>query len=133
VLVIDDEPLVRRMSVRTLSAAGYACEEAASGADALAALRDGQRFDLVVLDVAMPGMDGAECFVRLRAIDPAMPILIASGYPKDRRIEDLLALGRAEFISKPSTRADLLAAVERRRRAESPVRGPASTVSVRPI
>jgi len=117
VLVVDDEPLVRQLLVRMLVTAGFTCEQADGGRAAVDLVsRDPGRLALVVLDVAMPEMDGAATFEAIRAVDPDVPILLASGYPKDRRIEDLLAMGSADFLTKPFLRDQLLAAVDRIRR-----------------
>jgi CheY-like chemotaxis protein len=62
-------------------------------------------------------MSGAECFGHLRALDPGIPILIVSGYPKDQNVERLLAAGDAEFLSKPFSAAEIMSAVRRCRRA----------------
>ena len=125
VLVVDDEPQVRRLVVRMLGLGGDVCEQADGGREAVELVeRQPGTYGLVVLDVAMPGMDGAATFEAIRALDPTLPILLASGYPKDRRIEDLLARGRAEFLAKPFLRDDLLTAVGRLRRvaeADEPV------------
>jgi signal transduction histidine kinase/CheY-like chemotaxis protein len=118
ILVVDDEPLVRHLVARMLELAGYACVPVDGGRAAVDRVSAAPgTFSLVVLDVAMPGMDGAATFEALRAIDPDLPILLASGYPKDRRVEDLLALGHASFLAKPFLREQLLGEVAAMRRA----------------
>jgi two-component system, cell cycle sensor histidine kinase and response regulator CckA len=117
VLIIDDEPAVRRAMRRFLEAAHIESVEANGGVAGLQLFRAApQSFSLVLLDLAMPEMSGAECFAHLRALDPAVPILIVSGYPKDQNVETLLATGRSEFLSKPFSTADIMAAVRRWRR-----------------
>jgi CheY-like chemotaxis protein len=114
VLVIDDERLVRAAVRRLLRSQGVECVEAASGAEALEHFRPRPHaFALVVLDLSMPEMSGAECFAHLRRIDATVPILVASGYPKDQHVETLLAAGPAEFLAKPFAREEfLMAAVQ---------------------
>jgi len=118
ILVIDDEPAVRRAIRRFLESAHIETLEANGGVAGLQLFRaEPHRFSLVVLDLAMPGMSGAECFVHLRALDSGVPILIVSGYPKDQSVDALLAAGGAEFLTKPFASADMMAAVRRCRRA----------------
>jgi len=117
ILVIDDEPLVRAATRRLLGAEHIESVEASGGAEGIAIFAARPRdFSLVVLDLAMPEMSGGQCFAHLRAIDPEVPILLASGYPKDQSVEQLLSAGRADFISKPYRRQEFLAAVARCRR-----------------
>jgi signal transduction histidine kinase/ActR/RegA family two-component response regulator len=117
VLVVDDEPMVRTMIRRFLEAAGMPCSEAGSGAEGIALLRARPgRMSLVILDVAMPEMSGTECFALMRALDPGLPILVVSGYPKDQSIEELLETGHAGFLSKPFGRDLLLTTVAQLRR-----------------
>jgi len=85
VLVMDDEPAVRRVAGRMLQELGYDAECAEHGAEALAmfeqARRSGTRFDFVVLDLTVPGgMGGEETARQLRAIDPRLTIVATSGY-----------------------------------------------------
>jgi signal transduction histidine kinase/CheY-like chemotaxis protein len=117
VLIIDDEPAVRRAMRRFLESARIETVEANGGVAGLQLFRaEPRRFSLVLLDLAMPEMSGAVCFGHLRALDPGIPILIVSGYPKDQSVEALLAAGGAEFLSKPFTALEILSAVRRCRR-----------------
>src|SRR5712691_11538099 len=75
VLVVDDDLPIRRMLERTLAAEGYAVDAAADGGAALAAVERAMP-DLLVLDVAMPGMDGLAVCRRLRRTRLALPILL---------------------------------------------------------
>ncbi len=84
ILVVDDEYTVREIAREALESFGYRVKEAADGQEALnlyqRASDKGQPFDLVFLDIAMPVMDGRECFARLREIDPVIKIVITTGY-----------------------------------------------------
>lgn len=113
VLVVDDEAALRRVCTRFLRAHDLATTEAESGDAGLAMFKASpSSYSLVLLDLAMPGMTGAECFVALRELDARLPIILMSGFPKDQRIEELLLTGRATFLSKPFRRNDLVAALE---------------------
>ena len=101
ILVVDDEPAIRLLLRLTLEEAGYRVIEAADGAAALQATRQ-QRPDLVLLDVALPGLSGIEVCRRLRAepATAATPVLLISGI--DRRIEaEAAAAGALACIVKP--------------------------------
>ena len=114
VLVIDDEEMVRNVCTRMLRVHDVATQDADGGRAGLECFRaEPTRFSLVLLDLAMPEMTGAECFRALRAIDPAIPIVLMSGFPKDQSVEELLALGRATFLPKPFVRSALLEALAR--------------------
>jgi DNA-binding response OmpR family regulator len=99
------------MIARTmLSAAGYAVSEAADSAAARAAVgAAGGPFDLIVLDLGLMGESGAALIPELRAVSPASRILLVTG----SSLEDASSLGADGFLSKPFTRATLLAAADR--------------------
>jgi PAS domain S-box-containing protein len=80
VLMVDDDALIAMSSVDMLEDLGHTVVEANSGADALALLKSGETFDLMITDYSMPGMNGAELGKAARELFPALPILVASGY-----------------------------------------------------
>jgi CheY-like chemotaxis protein len=81
VLVVDDEPSVRRFASRVLREAGYGVEEAADGMAALSIIRSGVAgFDAVVSDIVMPGMNGVELLQSLSLERPRLPVILMSGY-----------------------------------------------------
>jgi len=101
ILVVDDEPAIRLLFRLTLEEAGHRVIEAADGAAALQTARR-QLPDLVLLDVALPGLSGIEVCRRLRAeaTTATMPVLLISGI--DRRIEaEAAAVGAQACIVKP--------------------------------
>jgi CheY-like chemotaxis protein len=82
VLLIDDEPLVRRAAAAMLADGGYCVVEAEGGADGLALFERARgEIALVILDRSMPGMPGEQVAVRLRELDADVPIVLLSGYP----------------------------------------------------
>src|SRR6266478_4893776 len=109
-LVVDDELLIRRMLDRTLTAQGYRVEGVADGGAALAAVERGVP-DLVVLDVAMPGMDGLAVCRRLRAKGLALPILLLTARDSVADRVDGLDAGADDYLVKPFAPEELLARV----------------------
>jgi len=111
ILIVDDEEGIRRYVDRVLSGAGYRTTIAVDGADAIAvAAREG-RFDLLLTDVAMPKMTGAELARRMRLTDPDLKVLYLTGCT-DQLFEEKATLWHEEaFLEKPCTAAGLLQAV----------------------
>src|SRR6478736_5475930 len=110
VLVVDDDPPIRRMLERTLAAEGYGVEVAADGGDALAAVERSVP-DLLVLDVAMPGLDGIAVCRRLRSRGLATPVLLLTARDAiDDRVRGLDA-GADDYLVKPFATEELLARV----------------------
>ncbi len=107
ILVVDDHPSTRALFARFLALAGFAVQEAADGMEALAAVARA-RPALVVSDVRMPGVDGAELAQRLQAHDPPVPIVLTSS---DRDADPRLP--GVPFLPKPVDLDELRAAVRR--------------------
>ena len=81
---------------------GYGVLRAESGEEALAIFEaNREQIKLVLLDMIMPGMSGKETFHRLRALDPHLPVILASGYSLGGEVDALLAEGCNGFIQKP--------------------------------
>jgi PAS domain S-box-containing protein len=118
VLVVDDEALVRTQLRRTLELRGYVVVEAPDGRSALDHLASGApRPDVVILDMTMPDLDGAEVLRRLRAAGDRVPVVISSGY-LDVSLERRLPRGEFQgFLPKPYGATDLVNAIEAARRA----------------
>ena len=109
VLLVDDDILVSMGAADMLLDLGHSVTEAQSGAYALKLLDSDGKFDVVVTDYAMPGMNGFELAQRIKSDHPRLPIVLATGYaelPADRSIE-------FGHLSKPYTLRDLAAALEK--------------------
>ena len=101
-LVVDDEPTVRLTSQRMLEKLGYTVLLADSGARALEQLRAHPgKIAGVILDVMMPGMNGQETLEAMRAIEPAIKVLVSSGYFREELADGLVARGAVGFLQKP--------------------------------
>jgi two-component system, cell cycle sensor histidine kinase and response regulator CckA len=111
-LVVDDEPAIRSVAHRVLTAAGYQVATASNGDEAVRLLGDPDlSLDMVLTDIVMPGMTGAAFAAQARAMRPGLPILFMSGYDRP----DIAQAGGidpfAQMISKPFSRPVLLAKV----------------------
>jgi CheY-like chemotaxis protein/anti-sigma regulatory factor (Ser/Thr protein kinase) len=108
VLVVDDDKLVRRFMCESLRSLQYHVTEAESGAQALATM-ERERFDLLLVDFAMPGMNGAQVARSAQERQPGIRVLVVSGYADSAAVE--AALGTARQLRKPFDLAELGAAV----------------------
>ena len=118
VLVVDDDPLVRSATLALLGRLGHQTTAAAGGEEALAQFEQGFRPEVVILDLNMPGLSGAETLARLRALDPKVPVVLATGSPDHAAHELLASYAEVSLLAKPYTIADLrnqVAAVTRGR------------------
>ena len=118
ILVIDDEPNIRRMMRITLETDGYEVEDAGDGKGGLELFGDGSRFDAVVLDQKMPGMDGLETLKQIRRRSPDASVVMATAYASIELAVDAMKAGATDFLKKPLTpdtlRGAVLAAVAKR-------------------
>jgi two-component system, cell cycle sensor histidine kinase and response regulator CckA len=107
VLVVEDEPSLRVLTKRILERFGYRVQTASNAAEALAALdRGGEAVDLLLTDLAMPGMSGRELAARVAEAHPRVRVLFTSGYADDMALQPD-ADPRSRFIAKPFSAADL--------------------------
>jgi two-component system response regulator MprA len=120
ILIVDDDAPVRRMLARTIAAEGYAVDEAGDGAAALIAV-DRASPDLVVLDVAMPGLDGIEVCRRVRAKGLSIPVLLVTA--RDAVADRVAGLdaGADDYLTKPFDSDELLARIRALLRRGKPV------------
>ena len=108
VLVVDDELVVLSTAEEMLRNLGYCVFTAPNGEKALSIYRKyGSGIDLVLMDLAMPGMDGRECFNRLREINPDIRVILSSGYGREGRAQQLLDAGVLAFLRKPYSLSEL--------------------------
>lgn len=110
VLVVDDDPGVRHFIVQCLKSLGYAVTEASSGKEGLDRL-EADRPDLLIVDFAMPGMNGAQVAAQARLGAPDLAVLLVTGYADARAIKDLLS--SEAVLRKPFKVSDLAIAVRR--------------------
>jgi CheY-like chemotaxis protein len=99
-LVVDDDPVVRMTTQDFLSGKGYTVRVAAGGREALSMLETFNP-DVVLLDVAMPGMDGLETLRHLVAARPALPVIMITANADIEITSKLLQMGAADYVPKP--------------------------------
>jgi PAS domain S-box-containing protein len=108
VLVVDDEEIIRFTATSILEECGYDVITASNGEEAMDLFRNRHgEIRAVLLDVAMPKKSGAETFEEMKNIDPAVKILLTSGFKMDDRVQKLLARGVNDFIQKPYSMVEL--------------------------
>lgn len=118
ILVMDDDAAIRSLMERMLDRLGYTCETVADGDEACRALElaiaDGQRQDLLILDLTIPGSDsGTDVLARLRALAPDVPAIVTSGYSEDDALAHPGAHGFQGRLRKPLNLATLGAELDR--------------------
>jgi len=119
ILIVDDEPKIRSFIGRALAAAGYATEFADSGAEGLRRAL-ATRYDLVILDLVMPDLDGRQVLGRLLATRPSQAVIVLSCVADVAAKVDCLERGAQDYLTKPFSLAELLARVRVRLRGEPP-------------
>ncbi len=98
ILIVDDEASVRLALVRWFGIRGFDVSQAADGQEAVEAVEQ-QSFDIVLMDLEMPRLHGLEAMVRMRAHSPHLPIIVLSGYARDKA--KAWDRGAALVLSKP--------------------------------
>lgn len=112
ILVVDDDYVQRKVTSQLLKRLGYHVNAVASGEEALLFLQT-RDVDLVILDMVMEGIDGAETYRRILELKPRLKAIIVSGYAISKRVEQVRQMGAGEFIAKPLTLKTLATAVRK--------------------
>lgn len=99
-LVVDDEPAVILILSEFLAREGFRVQTASSGARALEKVKESKP-DMVLLDIAMPEMDGMETLRRLKALDPKLPVMMITAYRDGEKIVETFRLGAFDCLFKP--------------------------------
>ena len=110
ILVVDDDQTVRNLLQRTLEEAGYDVVIAVNGLEALEKVSQSD-LSLILLDIIMPGLDGFEVLDRLRQYEN-IPVIMLSGIREVTTKIDTLTLGADDYITKPFSKAELLARIQ---------------------
>jgi PAS domain S-box-containing protein len=119
ILLVDDEDLARTCAAEMLGGLGHTVTDCADGSEAVAVFSAAPAdFDLVVMDMIMPVMSGAEAITRMRSLRPALPVVLCSGYSVDVEAQRVLGQDNLALLQKPFTSSDLAEAVSRAMTAE---------------
>ncbi len=109
ILLVDDEEEVRKLCKAILEENGYKVLLAANGEEAIRLFKEyGDKIDLVLLDLIMPGKDGIEVFHELKRLDPNVKVILVTGYVMDKKAQMLLQEGAYRFLTKPYRFHELL-------------------------
>ncbi|MDP3023943.1 MAG: response regulator [candidate division Zixibacteria bacterium] len=100
ILVVDDEKEICNLFQDTLVQEGYQVLTATNGKEAVS-LGKQNRFDLALLDIKMPGMDGIEVFQKLKKVKKDMQVIILTGYGTLKTAKEAMKLGAYDFLTKP--------------------------------
>ena len=107
-LLVDDEQMILDVGAAMLRKLGYTVHVAGSGEEALKFYQSqGHTIHLVILDIVMPGMGGGDVFDRLKEMDPAVRVMLASGYSLEGKALEIMKRGCVGFIQKPFNLAQL--------------------------
>jgi two-component system, OmpR family, response regulator len=110
VLIVDDEAPIRAFLEKLLIKKGYAAVAVGDGPSALVEL-DRRPYDVLALDMRMPGMNGREVLARVRAEHPAVAVVVMTAYPSEESVVECMGQGAARFLIKPFTSVEFLRAV----------------------
>jgi PAS domain S-box-containing protein len=110
ILVVDDEMIIRELAREALEGAGFRVLEAKDGLEAVELFQaDGTAVDLVLLDMTMPRMNGAEAFPKIRELAPKVRVLLTSGYTQKESLDTLVDFPPDGFLQKPFRVRELVA------------------------
>jgi len=108
ILLVEDEEVVMQVGQALLERLGYRVIAAQNGKQAVDTIvKKGDEIDLVILDMIMPEMSGNKAFDLIREIQPAMPVILSSGYSLNGQADAIMRRGCNDFIQKPFTISEL--------------------------
>ncbi|GAU76700.1 response regulator transcription factor [Fusibacter sp. 3D3] len=121
ILIVEDDLNINNMIAEALTKNQYSCIQAFSGTEALLRMEQ-QYFDLILLDLMLPGMTGDQVIQKIKSIEETSVIIISANDELDRKV-DLLSAGAEDYVTKPFEIKELLAriAVQLRRKSKRPV------------
>lgn len=123
ILIVDDEDLIRLLCVSLLKDLGYEPLVAVNGQEAIDIYRTmGKTIDLAIIDVAMPEMDGYECFKALKAMNPNIKALLSSGYNLEAQLKTIRGEGLMGYIQKPYKLNEMAQAIDEALKKEWPLK-----------
>ena len=121
VLVVDDEPSIRSLLRTTLEVEGFYVDTVEDGETALSRLRTGSSPQLMILDVALPGLDGLGTLEQVRELSPSTKVVMLSCVSETRKVVRAMQLGAEDYLTKPFQQRDLVGVLNRCLEARIPV------------
>lgn len=112
ILIVDDEDSLRVVLAKSLTRAGFACKDVEDAEQALKLLAS-ETFDLIISDIAMPGMDGVELLKKVKLDHPEIDVIIMTGYGSDYSYVDLMDAGASDYMTKPFNLNSTIARINR--------------------
>ena len=109
ILVVDDEEVVRRSHLRVLESVRCQVEAVGDGEHALQAM-EAQRYDIVLLDLRMPGMDGMSVLRTMKRRWPESEVIVITGYPSVDTAKEAIRLGACDYLAKPLAPGEVIEA-----------------------
>ena len=104
ILIVDDEPLIRKIAERIITSMGYNTIVAEDGGEAIDIFEKRYKeIDCILLDLVMPILSGKETYIKLKEISQDIKVIISSGFRKDERVDEMVELGISGFLQKPYT------------------------------
>jgi CheY-like chemotaxis protein len=120
ILLVDDEDLVRSCAADMLKTLGHTVTECRDGREAVEVFAAcAGSYDLVILDMIMPVLSGADALTRMRSVNPQVRAILCSGYSLNAEAQRLLGQGNLALLQKPFTKSDLVEAIARAERTGS--------------
>ena len=113
ILVVDDESAFCKSLTRLLTSAGYDADYQLTAATGLELIKQRGDFDVVISDIAMPGMDGIALLKEIKQFDSTLPVIIVTGYGSDENTKKASQDHAYEFVTKPFTAEKIFSVVER--------------------
>jgi two-component system response regulator PilR (NtrC family) len=110
--LVDDEAIIHEVLGELLTSEGYEVEISSRGKEALQK-QESQFFDLVLLDLLMPGMDGIEVLKRLKKLDPYINVVIITAYASIESAINAMKIGAFDYVQKPFKHDELLLTIKR--------------------
>jgi len=111
ILVVDDEERFRTIMAKLLAVRGLEVFTIGEGEEALKALRE-KSYDVIILDVRMPGMTGIQVMTELRKLDPFIEVIIMTGYASVDTAKKIMELGAYDYMLKPYNIEELMEKIE---------------------
>lgn len=112
VLIVDDEDALRTILSSELASAGYEVATASDGEEGITEVKN-RKFDLVLLDIKMPKLDGFEVLKFIKKEHPAVKVIMLTGFADLKNAIESKKYGAEDFVSKPYDLVDLLTTIER--------------------